>query len=88
MGLTLMLQTQIYQALTAFKTDKEDKFPWQVAEKDGGSAEYVPRNKAFHSYKHWLTLSKYLEHPKVFRCTVDGNRHTANTFQNQCQRQL
>ena len=72
--------TQIYQALTAFKTDKEDKFPWQVAEKNGGSAEYLPKSRALHSYKHWLTLSKYLEHPKVFRCAVDVNRHTANSW--------
>ena len=70
---------QTYRALTAFKNDSQGRFPWHVPQQDGGSLEYIGPHKSKYTYKHWLSLAKYLEHPKILRCPADGNRPRTNS---------
>ena len=71
---------QTYRALTAFKDDSQNRFPWHVPEQDGGSIEYIANSKKLYTYKHWLSLAKYLEHPKILRCPEDRNRPRTNSW--------
>ena len=71
---------QLGIATRIYATDNQDRFPWQVSEVEGGSAEYLARNKALEGCRHWQALSNELSNPKVVRCPRDGNRTQANTF--------
>ena len=37
---------QVGIATRIYATDNQDRFPWQVSEVEGGSAEYLAKNKA------------------------------------------
>ena len=71
---------QVGIATRIYATDNQDRFPWQVPELEGGSAEYMPSSKYKSNYKHWMALSNELSNPKVVRCPRDGNRNQANSF--------
>ena len=71
---------QVGIATRIYATDNQDRFPWQVSENEGGSSEYLAKNKALEGCRHWQALSNELSNPKVIRCPRDGNRTQANTF--------
>ena len=71
---------QVGVATRIYATDNQDRFPWQVPELEGGSAEYLAKNKAISGCAHWQALSNELSNPKVIRCPRDGNRRQANSF--------
>ena len=71
---------QVGIATRIYATDNQDRFPWQVPELEGGSAEYLAKNKALSGCAHWQALSNELSNPKVVRCPRDGNRTPANSF--------
>ena len=71
---------QVGIATRIYATDNQDRFPWQVPELEGGSAEYLAKNKALEGCRHWQALSNELSNPKVVRCPRDGNRRQATTF--------
>ena len=73
---------QVGIATRIYATDNQDRFPWQVSELEGGSAEYLPKGKAMEGCRHWQALSNELSNPKVVRCPRDGNRTQANSFRN------
>ena len=71
---------QLGIATRIYATDNQDRFPWQVTALEGGSAEYLAKNKALEGCRHWQALSNELSNPKVVRCPRDGTRTQANTF--------
>ncbi len=71
---------QIGVAAQNYATDNEGRFPWQVSEIEGGSAEYLSRYKSNDNWRHWQALSNELVTPKLLRCPRDGNRMQANSF--------
>jgi prepilin-type N-terminal cleavage/methylation domain-containing protein len=73
---------QVGVATRIYATDNQDRFPWQVPELEGGSAEFLAKNKATETCRHWQALSNELSNPKVVRCPRDGNRTQANSFMN------
>ena len=73
---------QVGIATRIYATDNQDRFPWQVSEVEGGSAEYLAKGKALEGCRHWQALSNELSNPKVIRCPRDGNRAQANGFMN------
>jgi prepilin-type N-terminal cleavage/methylation domain-containing protein len=73
---------QVGIATRIYATDNQDRFPWQVSEMEGGSAEFLAKNKALEGCRHWQALSNELSNPKVIRCPRDGNRTQANSFVN------
>ena len=73
---------QVGIATRIYATDNQDRFPWQVSEVEGGSAEYLAKSKALEGCRHWQALSNELSNPKVVRSPRDGNRTQANGFMN------
>jgi prepilin-type N-terminal cleavage/methylation domain-containing protein len=73
---------QVGVATRIYATDNQDRFPWQVPELEGGSAEFLAKNKATETCRHWQALSNELSNPRVIRCPRDGNRTQANSFMN------
>ena len=71
---------QVGIATRIYATDNQDRFPWQVPVLEGGSAEFLARNKALEGCRHWQALSNELSNPKVVRCPRDGTRLQANNF--------
>ena len=71
---------QVGIATRIYATDNQDRFPWQVSEVEGGSAEYLAKNRALEGCRHWQALSNELSNPKVVRCPRDGTRLQANNF--------
>lgn len=72
---------QIGIATRIYATDNQDRFPWQVPQGEGGSAEYIAVSRATEYWKHWQALSRELSHPIVVRCPNDRNRNRARTFE-------
>ncbi|SVA84592.1 uncharacterized protein METZ01_LOCUS137446, partial [marine metagenome] len=73
---------QVGIATRIYATDNQDRFPWQVPVLEGGSAEFLAKNKALEGCRHWQALSNELSNPKVVRCPRDGTRLQANSFRN------
>ena len=71
---------QIGIATRIYATDNQDRFPWQVPQREGGTAEYIAVSKAAEYWKHFQALSNELSSPKVVRCPSDRNRNQANSF--------
>ena len=71
---------QVGIATRIYATDNQDRFPWQVPELEGGSAEFLAKNRALEGCRHWQALSNELSNPKVVRCPRDGTRRQANSF--------
>jgi len=71
---------QVGIATRIYATDNQDRFPWQVPVLEGGSAEFLAKNKALEGCRHWQALSNELSNPKVIRCPRDGTRLQANNF--------
>jgi|TARA_B100000809_G_scaffold260709_1_gene308158 hypothetical protein len=71
---------QVGVAVRNYATDNEGRFPWQISEIEGGSAEYLSRAKYNDNWRHWQALSNELVTPKLLRCPRDGNRKQANSF--------
>ncbi len=73
---------QVGIATRIYATDNQDRFPWQVPQLEGGSAEFLAKNKALEGCRHWQALSNELSNPKVVRCPRDSTRKQANSFMN------
>ena len=69
---------QIGVATRIYATDNQDRFPWQVPEVEGGSADSLGKYKE--NWVHWQSLSNELSNPKVVRSPRDSNRNQANSF--------
>lgn len=68
------------QATLAFKlfaSDHGDKFPMQVSTNEGGSMEWAGTKEV---YRHFLTLSNELGHPKILHCPSDERRTNVSNF--------
>ena len=86
---------QIGIATRIYATDNQDRFPWQVPQAEGGTAEIAqPQSDTdallnsdgkpifdVNAWRHFQALSNELSNPKVVRCPRDGSRTQANTFQ-------
>ena len=86
---------QIGIATRIYATDNQDRFPWQVPQAEGGTAEIAqPQSDTdalldsdgkpifdVNAWRHFQALSNELSNPKVLRCPRDGSRTQANTFQ-------
>ena len=68
---------QIGIGCRVYATDNQDRFPWQVSEAEGGSADYT---KVQDIWRHWQALSNELSNPKIIRSPRDGNRPAVNSF--------
>ncbi len=77
---------QCYNALSAFSKDHEEKLPWEVSNKNGGSLDDLGRYK--NNYKHWQVLSNYLADPRIVRCANDSNRRQATFWQDRKPKDL
>ena len=78
-----------------YATDNQDRYPWQVPQSEGGTAEIAqPRSDTdalldsdgkpifdANAWRHFQALSNELSNPKVLRCPNDESRTQANTFQ-------
>ena len=69
---------QIGVATRIYATDNQDRFPWQVPQVEGGSADSLGKYKE--NWRHWQCLSNELSNPKVVRSPRDSNRTQANSF--------
>ena len=86
---------QIGIATRIYATDNQDRFPWQVPQAEGGTAEIAqPRSDTdalldsvgepifdANAWRHFQAMSNELSNPKVLCCPRDGSRTQANTFQ-------
>ena len=86
---------QIGIATRIYATDNQDRYPWQVPQSEGGTAEIAqPRSDTdalldsdgkpifdANAWRHFQALSNELSNPKVLRCPNDESRTQANTFQ-------
>ncbi len=85
---------QIAVATRIYVTDNQDRFPWNVPQAEGGTAEVAkPKSDTTalldadgkpifdaNAWLHFQALSNELSNPKVLRCPTDGSRTLANTF--------
>ncbi|MBC8244651.1 MAG: hypothetical protein H8E20_09675 [Verrucomicrobia bacterium] len=75
---------QIGIATRIYATDNQDRFPWQVAQAEGGSAEFAKRSNTdavldsngqpifdANAWRHFQALSNELQNPKILRCPRD-----------------
>ena len=69
---------QVGTATRIYATDNQDRFPWQVSEAEGGSADALKKYQ--NNWMHWQALSNELSNPKVIRCPRDGNRPPVSSF--------
>ena len=69
---------QVGTGVRIYATDNQDRFPWQVSEAEGGSADALKKYQ--NNWMHWQALSNELSNPKVIRCPRDGNRPPVNSF--------
>jgi prepilin-type N-terminal cleavage/methylation domain-containing protein len=67
-------------ATRIYATDNQDRFSWQVPQREGGSAEYLASSKATEYWRHWVALSPALGPVGAVRCLSDRNRNRAKTF--------
>jgi len=76
---------QIGIATRIYATDNQDRFPWQVPQAEGGSAEFAKRSNTnavldsndrpifdANAWLHFQALSNELWNPKVLRCPSDS----------------
>jgi len=89
---------QIGIATRIYATDNQDRFPWQVPQAEGGSAEFAKRSNTnavldsngrpifdANAWRHFQALSNELNNPKVVRCPSDSRPTLvqANSFLSQ-----
>ena len=67
-----------YKGFYVFSQSNDNKFPWEVSLKEGGTIDSLGKYKE--NWVHWQKLSNTLDNPKTLRCAVDKNRYNANTF--------
>lgn len=61
-----------------FAADHGDKWPWQVPENEGGSLELASKQEG--PWRHFLTLSNELNHPRLLWCPMDPEKRPATAF--------
>ena len=85
---------QIGIATRIYAIDNQDRFPWQVPQTEGGTAEIAqPQSDTdalldsdgepifdVNAWLHFQALSNALSNPKVLRCPRDESRTQANSF--------
>jgi prepilin-type processing-associated H-X9-DG protein len=64
-------------AARVFAYDHEEKFPWQVPVKQGGSMEFFTASDVF---RHFQVMSNELPTPKVLVCAGDKERRPAKNW--------
>ena len=69
---------QNYKGFYSFSQSNDNKLPWEVSLKDGGTKNSLGKYKE--NWVHWQKLSNSLEKPKTLRCAVDKSRYLANSF--------
>lgn len=70
-------------AFRIFATDNGDRFPMQVANADGGSADYATTTgtgQPNYIWYHFAALSNELSTPKIVTCPSDGTVQEANAW--------
>ena len=87
---------QIGVGMRVYATDNRDRFPWQVAGENGGSAEHAqPRSDKNalldvngepifdqNAWRHFQALEGVLGNPKIVRCPADSGAQQATSFSN------
>ena len=68
---------QVGMAARVFASDHQDKFPWQVPTKQGGTLEFASTRDVF---RHFQVLSNELPSPKVLVCFGDKDRRAAKNW--------
>jgi hypothetical protein len=68
---------QIGLSMRMWSNEHEDKFPWRVPEKDGGTLEHATSEDVF---RHFLAITNELNSPKVLVCPHDKKRTRVGTF--------
>ncbi len=85
---------QIGIATRKYAIDNQDRFPWQVPQAQGGTAEIAqPQSDTdalldsdgepifdANAWQHFQVMSNELSNPKVLRCPRDESRTQANSF--------
>ena len=85
---------QIGTAIGIYAINNQDRYPWQVPQSEGGTAEIAqPRSDTdalldidgkpifdANAWRHFQVLSDELSNPKVLRCPNDESQTQANTF--------
>src|SRR5689334_2087702 len=62
---------QVGLAFRMWANDHGDKFPWQVAAKDGGTLEF---SNSVQVWRHFDVASNELNSPKILSCPLDTGR--------------
>src|ERR1043165_4624070 len=65
---------QVGLAFRMFSNDHSDKFPWAIADTDGGT---LPSTAPLDVYR---SISNELSSPKVLACTSDTGKQKASSF--------
>ncbi len=60
-----------------WSNDHDGKFPWQVAETNGGTINYAASDQVF---RHFLAATNELNSPKILACREDAKRIRTNSF--------
>lgn len=68
---------QIGLAMNLYANDHGERFPWQVARADGGTAEFAESASVL---LHYLATSNELSTPKILRCPSDRQRTRVEDF--------
>src|ERR1041385_889869 len=70
-------------AFRIFATDNADRFPFEIAAADGGTADYVSGASANANlvYTHFQALSNELSTPKIVICPSDAGKVDATNWQ-------
>lgn len=65
-------------AFRIFATDNSDRFPFEIAAVDGGSADYIGNKVGI--YTHFQCLSNELSTPKIVICPSDSGKVEATNW--------
>jgi hypothetical protein len=73
-------QRQLEIAFLVWANDNEDKYPWLLSTKKGGTLEHVATGEVS---RHFQIASDAISNPRVLWCPMDTNRLRAVSFTNQ-----
>lgn len=70
---------QVGLGFRLWSNDNEEKFPWLVSTKKGGTMELVGTGEA---WRHYAVVSDESNSPKILACTADPLRERTSTWTN------